>query len=277
VSAPEPSIRVNVDPTNPGQFFACCGLLELADRLWQGAEGWFENDGRQFRIAGEGTLRELLVRLVMDPPEEILRLECNGLEIKPIIASLKFTFDGGSTTAITLDAWNRVHNVKGVPTVIANPPWNFWSGQQTAHIIWSGLRDELVAQLRRFSPDEYESLFTRRVFQKGRFGFDPGPAWNALDAGFSPNEQNMKVESSPAVEMLAAVGLQRFRPVMGNDRETFDYTTWHIPLTPATAAAAMAGAITDPSSVRFRGCVVSRGQYAALGFSYPIRQGASDE
>ena len=34
-------IRVNVDPTNPGQFFACCGLLELADRLWPGAEGWF--------------------------------------------------------------------------------------------------------------------------------------------------------------------------------------------------------------------------------------------
>ena len=38
---PEPSIRVKVDPTNPGQFFACCGLLELADRLWPGAEGWF--------------------------------------------------------------------------------------------------------------------------------------------------------------------------------------------------------------------------------------------
>ncbi|TWW08183.1 hypothetical protein E3A20_26890, partial [Planctomyces bekefii] len=27
------SFWVNVDPTNPGQFFACCGLLELADRL----------------------------------------------------------------------------------------------------------------------------------------------------------------------------------------------------------------------------------------------------
>src|SRR5262249_45500109 len=26
---PEPTIRVAVDPANPGQFFACCGLLEL--------------------------------------------------------------------------------------------------------------------------------------------------------------------------------------------------------------------------------------------------------
>jgi len=31
---PEPNITVNVDVTNPGQFFAYCGLLELADRLW---------------------------------------------------------------------------------------------------------------------------------------------------------------------------------------------------------------------------------------------------
>ena len=34
----EATIRINVDPTNPGQFFACCGLLEFADRLWPGAE-----------------------------------------------------------------------------------------------------------------------------------------------------------------------------------------------------------------------------------------------
>ena len=39
----ESTIRIVVDPTNPGQYFACCGLLELADRLWPGgAEGWFE-------------------------------------------------------------------------------------------------------------------------------------------------------------------------------------------------------------------------------------------
>ncbi len=39
MSSENPSIRVNIDPTNPGQFFACCGLLELADRLWPGSEG----------------------------------------------------------------------------------------------------------------------------------------------------------------------------------------------------------------------------------------------
>ena len=38
---PEPTITVDVDVTNPGQFFACCGLLGLADRLWPGVEGRF--------------------------------------------------------------------------------------------------------------------------------------------------------------------------------------------------------------------------------------------
>ena len=41
VTDPVATIRVDVDATNPGQFFAWCGLLELADRRWGGAEGWF--------------------------------------------------------------------------------------------------------------------------------------------------------------------------------------------------------------------------------------------
>ncbi len=32
------NITIPVDLTNPGQFFACCGLLELADRLWPAAD-----------------------------------------------------------------------------------------------------------------------------------------------------------------------------------------------------------------------------------------------
>jgi hypothetical protein len=53
----EPRITVNVDVTNPGQFFACCGLLELADRLWPGAEAWFQSS--VFYISAAGDLAEL--------------------------------------------------------------------------------------------------------------------------------------------------------------------------------------------------------------------------
>ncbi len=57
---PQPTIAVDVDATNPGQFFACCGLLELADRLWPGAEGWFTNGDQAFLISASGTLDSLV-------------------------------------------------------------------------------------------------------------------------------------------------------------------------------------------------------------------------
>jgi CRISPR-associated protein Csx14 len=266
-----PSITVHVDPTNPGQFFACCGLLELADRLWPGAEGWFAEGVWEFKIECGGTLRELLAVLVMDPPTVIERLQRNGLEVAQIIAPLAFSFDGGATTGLVLDAWTRIALVKGAAQVISNVPWNFWSGQQKSMSIWMGLRAELASQLRQFSPDKLSDLLSQR------FGFDPGPAWNPLDVGFSLNEHDIEVESSPATELLAAVGLQRFRPVMNDGRDGFDYFTWHSPSPPPVAAAAMSGAIRDRRTLRYRASVTTRGQYAALGFAYPLNAGDIDE
>lgn len=81
MNTPKPSITVDVDPTNPGQFFACCGLLELADRLWPGAEGWFEDQGRTFLIACAGTI-EAVITAVQESvvsntmtPQQLSRLE----------------------------------------------------------------------------------------------------------------------------------------------------------------------------------------------------------
>jgi CRISPR-associated protein Csx14 len=262
------SIRVNVDLTNPGQFFACCGLLELADRFWPGAEGWFGD--RVLHIECGGRIDLLLAMLVMDPPDEVTELD-NGLPVKPLIAPLRFSFDGGATHSITLDSWITVRADKGQAVSVANPPWNFWSGQQTALSIWRDLRLTLAKQLRTLMAERIEDLFSRRVLLSGRYGFDPGAAWNALDVGFSPNEQKMDVASSAAVELLAAVGIQRFRPKVSNDRQSFEYSTWGHPLPPSIAAAAVGGSIIIPPMKRFRGQVVSRGSYAALGHSTTVR------
>lgn len=266
------SIRVNVAPTNPGQFFACGGLLELAGRLWPGAEGWFEDS--VFQVNCDGGLDRLLAILVMDPPQEVTQLD-NGLEVKPLIAPLRFSFDGGSTVGITLDVWMTVRTERGNVVTAAKRPWNFWSGQQTSMRIWSALRLALTEQLRSL-PKTDGGLFNQRVPLPGRFGFDPGPAWNAVDVGFSPNEQKIEVASSPAVELLAAVGTQRFRPQMAEDYESFVYSTWGQPLAPPAAAAAAAGVVRVQPSRRYRGHVVSRGSYAALGYSTQL-QGESDE
>jgi CRISPR-associated protein Csx14 len=270
---PTPTIRVKADPCNPGEFFACCGLLELADRLWDGAEGWFTEGW--FQVVCAGTIDLLLAMLVMDPPEEVTRLE-NGLDVKALIAPLRFSFDGGASTGITLDAWLTIKREKGKVAAAANPPWNFWSGQQTSLRIWAALRAALAKQLMAFDPANAQDVFAHRVLLPGRFGFDPGAAWNALDVGFSPNEQKIEVASSAVVELLAAVGLQRFRPQMSDDRGLFVYATWGQPLGPAVAAAAAAGVVRVFPSARFRGRVVSRGSYAALGYSSPLRGGPDE-
>jgi CRISPR-associated protein Csx14 len=83
--------------------------------------------------------------------------------------------------------------------------------------------------------------------------------------GFSPNEQGIEVESSPAIELLAAIGVQRFRPVMSMDRSEFKYCAWSVPVCVVVAAANAAGACEVGRSKRFLGTVVQRGQYGALG------------
>lgn len=265
MSHPEPAIRLSVDPTNPGQFLACCGVLELANRLWteQEAEGWFE--GGAFCVTTNGHLRELLLALVREPAKAVTQLD-NGLAVKPLIAPLRLTITPEVT--ITLDAWMTIKAEKGEVVTAANPPWNFWSGQQTSLRIWTPLRKAMKAQLvEDVEGGTSEAIFSQRVALTGRFGFDPGAAWTALDVGFSPDAQDMPVATSPATELLAAVGLQRFRPVLSKDRDFFYYGTWGRPLAPSVAAAAASSLVVVPPSSLFRGKVVSRGVYAALGYS----------
>lgn len=270
MSNPEPSIRVVVDPTNPGQFFACCGLLELADRLWPGAEGWF--DSKDFCLRCDGTLLQILDAMVMRAPESVGTLE-NGLSVKPIIAPLRFAIGEG---ILVLDTWMRIGLDKGKPTPMGNSPWNFWSGQQTSGGIWNAVCVELKNQLPTIPANKLPQLFSHRILLSGRFGFDPGAAWDALDTGFSPNAQNLDVASSPAVELLAAVGIQRFKPTMLPGRQTFIYALWPIPLAPPVAACAAAAAPITSGLIQFQGQVVSRGQYAALGYSTPLLKGDSN-
>jgi len=206
----------------------------------------------------------------MDPPEELTTLE-NGLSVKALIAPLRLSLDGGVTHTLTLDAWMTIRIQKGEAAAVANPPWNFWSGQQTSLGIWLALRAALAEQLKTIARDQFANLFTHRVLLSGRFGFDPGAAWNALDVGFSPNEQGIQVASSVAVELLAAVGVQRFRPRIAGDRQSFVYATWGGRLAPSVAAPAVCEAIGVPPTQRFLARVVSRGSYAALGHSTPIR------
>lgn len=272
-ASPPSLLRVAVDVTNPGHFFAACGLLELADRLAGPAEGWFEGGMFHLRPAREVTVMDLLDALLREQAQEVLQIDWMAAE--PLIAPLRLSLGEGGP--LLLDAWMTVRREKGEAAARANPPWNFWSGQQTSMRIWRSLREALQDQMDALRRTDPARLFAQRRPLSGRFGFDPGAAWNALDVGFSPNEQKLEVASSPAVELLGAVGLQRFRPRLGRsdngreDRSIFDYAAWALPLPPAVAAAAAAGLIPSGPGARLRGRVVSRGSYAALGYATPLQ------
>jgi CRISPR-associated protein Csx14 len=268
----DPTIRIDVDVTNPGQFFACCGLLELADRLWPGAQGWFGNS--DFNLRTNGTLREILFRLTRNAPRQLEKV-CGDIPVKPIIAPLEFELDDGGPRALVIDFWMRVDLVKGKVQAVSNPPWNFWSGQQTPIRIWLPLRNALQGIIAKHSDEQMVRLFTLRSPLKGRFGFDSLAAWNALDLGFSPNDQDMAVSSSPASELLSAIGLQRFRPLVSPDRSIISYATWSVPAS-VLVAPTMACLAVFGRGTRYELPVISRGQYAALGHAEP-KQGVSHE
>lgn len=267
------NIAIPVDLTNPGQFFACCGLLELADRLWSGAEGWFERE--LFCVQSDDDLRTLLACLILDPPQAHSHI-CGTLPVKPIVAPLALTFDADITNRFVLDFWTKVITKSGSVQAVAAPPWNMWSGNQKALPIWLQLRDELRVLIagdertkhRSRTDEELQNLFRQTRPLTGRFGFDSTAAWNAQDVGFSPNDQGMAVESSPATEMLAAVGIQRFRPVI--DHGIIQYQVWNNPASPAIAAALACGGISH-AGARYQFEIVNRGQYSAFGKARPIK------
>lgn len=75
----------------------------------------------------------------------------------------------------------------------------------------------------------------------GSFNFDPRGAWTAIDAGYSPNTQKDAIAASPAVEILAAVGLEHARPDQYETRKV-RYAVWGHALPPMLGRAALAGA-----------------------------------
>jgi len=225
MSDPQPNIRIPVDLTNPGQFFACCGLLELADRLWPGAEGWFER--RDFFVLTDDrskTLGELLAEVRM------LKFDVGGdsegedddknddLPVEPIRLQWR-----NEKPAIHLDWWTD----KSIKP---------WAGSMKERVILRAMLDAIdplhdnpFSDLKRVlyqSPTKAGR--TKKPAKKEPFYFDPrrGNKSHPLDCGFSPDTHKMEAECCPALEALCFVGLQRARPASDDVANQSRYPIW---------------------------------------------------
>jgi CRISPR-associated protein Csb3 len=223
------TIRINVDPTNPGQFFACCGLLELADRRWIGAEGWFEEGA--FCIACDGDLTQLVVAI---SSVEISKLHqddttATGLEI------------GEPFRPLRLDWWRD--------EVAGGKQLKVWAGTMESYGIARAMQNAFRSEgfvtedMLNFGMVVSDAGDTEK--KKEPFYFDARRCQNAhsRDVGFSTNDLQMSTTAVPAVELLCLVGLQRCLPSPTGRPRLFQYHTWFQPIPPPLLPIAVIGAL----------------------------------
>ena len=269
------SIRINVDPTNPGQFFACCGLLELADRLWPEAEGWFE--GQEFLVQCGGTLSELLAALAnakIDSSltnQELKRLgtllSANKANLSPAEAEEKLRLSA-------LWKRERLHLSKPFDLWI-----DWWFDEQTggkgmktwaAKQLVLDIARPMLCALKALRSDESAAadVLSRTARVEGvPFYFDSHNNCQSTprDTGFGLYTLRSDVETKgntrPLLELAAFLGIQRFRPAFITEKRLFRFSLWPIPLPVAVAGVATAGLLSLPGERRYVFRMLFRSEY----------------
>jgi len=239
MSNPVPSIRVTVDPMNPGQFFACCGLLELADRLWPGAEGWFSQS--EFCLACSGTLVELVQAIagadmtLLDDDIYSGRVQI-GVPFRPLSCDWWHEL-GGRRDAKDLKVWAGTMESHGI-----------------ARAMQLALRDPAFHVRDLFDVGMVVADANDPKKKKEPFYFDARRASNAhsRDVGFSPDTLSMKTTAYPAVEFLCLAGLQRGLPVRHAGSRIYDYFTWSEAVVPCLVPAAVSGQLPGVGARGYR-------------------------
>jgi CRISPR-associated protein Csb3 len=269
----EANIAIPVDLTNPGQFFACCGLLELADRRWPNAEisGWFDNGTFFIRANGPECCRSAV--LSEFAKTLVLQLDPSDNAASSLLLAEPFN--------LRLDWWRKVETTRKESVDLdGGEQLKPWAGKQFGPLIFRLMKAAVAGAAAHDAPLDYAAAVydSKNGKEKKKtispFYFDSRREGTGLDIGFSPDEQDMSVEAYPAVESLALVGLQRFRPQVDESRppRSFLYTAWAEPLPPTIAGVAACAALRVRSLGQFRFTKPSRGgEYMAM-FSRATRE-----
>jgi CRISPR-associated protein Csx14 len=267
---PEPTIRLRLDATNPGHFLACCGLLELADRAWKsGAEGWFEERADFFCIAPiEKSSSEdfgasaLLAMLRASTLSNALMSDAQKARLDALSEKkLKGSADAQSEKLELEALWDRA---KDGALALGEPfglriDWHLddraggsrfktWAGQQTITPIAKALK--VAADEASVDTASQDWLLTRAPCTSS-LHLDAVGGGSDIDVGFSFDPLKIGSESkSVLVELLAFIGLQRFRPRKPAKDNRYVYVAWFDPLVPEVANAAASGSMnTAPARV----------------------------
>jgi len=264
--------RIPVDLQSPGQVFACMGLLEAADVLCGGAEGWFDWHGEPcFQLSSEK--EDFPLAMIFDflidskvcavaPGKRKPEKECEGDVI------YRPTFPDKEPTEMALPILMRG---KGIEVVLGHwadgssrDNFKLYAGNRTAHAIAVsmiyGTKRKGTKGVDQIYADHQNGVidnpFGLLCDVGGSFNLDPRGGWTSIDVGFSPNDLKAKglkarVLSSPIVEIMAAWGLEHARPKAVEQR-LYRYSVWNEAIPPSLARAVMGCGVPSTSLLQRR-------------------------
>lgn len=260
MSASAFTLCLEIDRANPGHFFACGGLFEVAHRIWPGTEGWFAESScfvlqpcspKPAQDPGQ-TIIESLRRMKLCSLSEEQQKERETLEHKKRIVItegkqlaeqeeerrkelgelaragplyLNMSNEAGDVFSMRLDWWQN--EVDPVPKT--------WAGRQEVHKVARAAQDALegvdgIGSMFDYAcvlrmPKEYQGAPRDSRKRVEPFYFDARRFAHALDTGFSLDAVSAMTVAHPAVELLALIGLQRFQPAFSRGEQNTSETT----------------------------------------------------
>lgn len=256
---------IPVDLRNPGQVFACLGLMEAAEiLLMRPAEGGFRWHAAETQVS----FGLEVMGADEDPVAAVLRFltRAEAVALAPAGSDLAAKEAGVGTHPFPrpdedANAYPcpRPGTPSALPARLEGPggalPLHHWAdgphaGRDNVKF-WAGAGGYSGAALARDALDLIRGLtgeelaaaaadpFNLSRPQSSSFRFDWRRDYIPLDVGFSPNDHgDIRMVGYPLVELLAAIGLQNARPVY-SDKLTYRYGAWGMPLPTPLARAAL--------------------------------------
>lgn len=220
--------RIPVDLLNPGQVFACIGLMESAEILLGGASAGFSGEGNSafFHLAAQGDESPILRAMrFLEESEVVTRMPAQSgnadawkwgdrpVENQPgepfpfpdpkSPATLPITLKDKEGNRIDTDHWGdatKRDNVK------------FWAG--SGGYPGAALMRDALEYARGKMRQHASAPFALSHPQQSSFRFDWRRDYVPIQDGFSPNRHgSIHMRGFPLVEILAAIGLSNARPL----------------------------------------------------------------
>jgi CRISPR-associated protein Csb3 len=263
---------IQVNPFNPVEYLACCGVFEILAHFDSQATGGWELEPQprlwlESAIDESALLQSLTDTLshwnewqttgsavpVTDEAENEDEVEA-GDDVQESNDGLRLipTFHLNDRHEIfVLDWWYET--LKPDKTIKEKSAWKMYAGQQTAEKISRDMTTAAATLWQVNQSATITGLLKLSTGMTGRFGFDPRSSRNALDAGFSANDLSLPIATYPFAEMLAGIGAHYFfahRTRQGGgitsargwvEDDVFRYALWQTPLPIGLARLAATG------------------------------------